>query len=172
MYLMVGLPAAGKTTAARRLARETGSLRLSPDEWMLPLFGTSDADGKRDLVESRLIATALDVLQLGVSVILDFGFWSREERSSLRWIAGEVGADGRVVYLPVDPATQAARIEERHRLTPARAFETSPTELEAWRALFEAPDDDELSGAAVEASPTGLSSWTEYLSVRWPGCTA
>ncbi|NGO75189.1 AAA family ATPase, partial [Streptomyces sp. YC504] len=38
LFLMVGLPGAGKTTKARQLAEEDHALRLTPDEWMIPLF--------------------------------------------------------------------------------------------------------------------------------------
>lgn len=48
---MVGLPGAGKTTRAKELAAEHGALRLSPDAWMIPLFGESDPGGKRDVLE-------------------------------------------------------------------------------------------------------------------------
>jgi predicted kinase len=39
LLLTVGLPGAGKTTRARQLATEFNALRLTPDEWMIPLFG-------------------------------------------------------------------------------------------------------------------------------------
>ena len=39
MFVMVGLPAAGKTSRARQLASAWSALRLTPDEWMIPLFG-------------------------------------------------------------------------------------------------------------------------------------
>ena len=62
---MVGLPGAGKTTRARELARSHNALRLTPDEWHLDLFGSSlRADGKRDLLEARLITVALRMLRL------------------------------------------------------------------------------------------------------------
>jgi hypothetical protein len=87
LFLMVGLPGAGKTIQAKSLAAEHAALRLSPDAWMIPLFGEPQADGKRDVLEGRLIWLALEALRLGTNVVLDFGFWSRDERSSLRWLA-------------------------------------------------------------------------------------
>ena len=53
LFLMVGLPGAGKTTRAKELAAEHGALQLSPDGRMIPLFGESDAGGKRDVLEGR-----------------------------------------------------------------------------------------------------------------------
>ena len=51
MLLMVGLPGAGKTTRARELAAANRALRLTPDHWMIPLFGEPMADGKRFVLE-------------------------------------------------------------------------------------------------------------------------
>jgi hypothetical protein len=41
---------AGKTTRAKELAAGHRALRLTPDAWMIPLFGESDPDGKRDVL--------------------------------------------------------------------------------------------------------------------------
>ena len=80
LILTVGLPGVGKTTLARELAESRRILRLTPDEWMAPLFGDGEADGRRDILEGRLIWTAHEVLRSGASVILDYGCWSPEER--------------------------------------------------------------------------------------------
>jgi len=77
MFLIVGLPGAGKTVRAKSLAAQHAALRLTPDAWMIPLFGEPDAGGKRDVLEGRLIWLALEALRLGTNVVLDFGFWSR-----------------------------------------------------------------------------------------------
>jgi hypothetical protein len=50
---MVGLPAAGKTTRARELAAAHRALRLTPDHWMIPLFGDPMAGGMRWVLEGR-----------------------------------------------------------------------------------------------------------------------
>ena len=89
---MVGLPGAGKTTRAKELAATHQALRLTPDHWMIPLFGDNMADGKRFVLEGRLISVALQALRLGTSVVLDYGLWARDERSALRWLAKATGA--------------------------------------------------------------------------------
>ena len=93
LVLMVGLPAAGKTTRARELAAKHRALRLTPDHWMIPLFGDPMAGGKRWVLEGRLISVALQALRLATSVVLDYGLWGRDERSGLRWLARSAGGN-------------------------------------------------------------------------------
>jgi AAA domain len=54
LYLLVGLPGSGKTTLARQLETERYALRLTPDEWMMPLFGWGESGDKREIVERLL----------------------------------------------------------------------------------------------------------------------
>ncbi|WBO61813.1 AAA family ATPase [Streptomyces camelliae] len=168
LFLMVGLPGAGKTTRARRLAVEHRALRLTPDEWMIPLFGTPEADGKRDVLEGRLLSVAMEVLRLGTSVVLDFGCWSRDERAAIRWLAESVGASFRLVYVPVDVATQRARIAHRQSTTPEQTFPINEADLLRWRTQFEEPDTRELDGRAVAGPPPGWAGWLEWAADRWP----
>src|SRR5262249_36431702 len=122
MVLMVGLPAAGKTTRAKELAAAHQALRLTPDHWMVPLFGDPLADGKRFVLEGRLISVALQALRRGTSVVLDYGLWGRDERWALRWLARSVGAACQVVYLPVDKNVQLDRVAHRQETTPHQTF--------------------------------------------------
>ena len=168
LYLMVGLPGAGKTTRARELAVERRALRLTPDEWMVPLFGDSMAGGKRDVLEGRLIVVALQVLRLGTDVVLDFGLWGRDERSALRRLAASAGADCQVVYLPVDEDVQRARIAHRQATAPHTTFPMSEAELVRWRGQFQVPDAAELAGGPVPAPPPEWPGWPEWAADRWP----
>jgi predicted kinase len=90
VYLIVGLPGAGKTTQAKELEISAPALRLTPDEWQIALFGDQNPPDKRDLVEGKLIQLGMRAAELGINVVFDFGFWGKDERSALRWIAGTV----------------------------------------------------------------------------------
>ncbi len=46
VYLIVGLPGAGKTTRAKELEISASALRLTPDEWQLMLFGDREPTGQ------------------------------------------------------------------------------------------------------------------------------
>ncbi|MFB8039580.1 AAA family ATPase [Streptomyces sp. NPDC057575] len=171
LFLTIGLPGAGKTTRARQLAEEHGALRLTPDEWMIPLFGEPEVDGKRDVLEGRLLWLGLEALRLGTDVVLDFGCWSRDERSAIRWLAESAGADCRLVYVPVDHETQRARIAHRQSATPDQTFPMSEADLVHWRTLFEEPDAAELGGHEIGGPPPGWSGWLEWAADRWPSLT-
>ena len=173
LFLMVGLPGSGKTVRARELAAERGALQLTADDWALSLFGQDDRhqtrpDGKRWLLEGRLVALAIDALRLRLSVVLDFGLWSRDERSALRWMAASAGASCELVYLPVEREVQWSRIENRWRRTPEQTFPMAESELDPWRERFEVPDADELSGSSLPSPPTGDESWFDWAQRFWP----
>jgi predicted kinase len=168
---MVGLPGAGKTTRAKVLAATYRALRLTPDHWMIPLFGDSMADGKRWVLEGRLISVALQALRMGTSVVLDYGFWGRDERSALRWLARSAGAACQVVYLPVDKKVQIARIAHRQETTPHQTFPMSEADVDVWREQFQVPDAAELDDAEIPAPPAGWPGWPEWAADHWPSCT-
>ena len=168
VYLMVGLPGAGKTSRAKELEAGASAVRLTPDDWQIALFGDQNPPDKRDLVEGKLIQLGMRAAALGVSVVFDFGLWSRDERSALRWIAGMVGARSHVVYLPIDHEEQRRRVANRLAATPGHTFAMSDAELERWRARFQAPDDDELEGRRIPPAPSEHATWSQWAAQRWP----
>jgi predicted kinase len=168
LFLMVGHVGAGKSTRAREIAAEGPAVRLAPDDWMMPLFGHPDVDGKRAVVEDLLLRTALDVLRLGESVILDFGFWREEERAALHWLAAQVGATARTEFLTIDPETQWERVDGRGAEMPPGTWRISREELFATRAMVEEPGAEELAGRLALTPPAPHRGRSTWITERWP----
>jgi predicted kinase len=162
------LPGVGKTTLARELEQATGALRLTPDEWMAPLFGHSQAGGKRDVLEGRLVWVAHQVLRAGVSVILDFGCWSPDERYALRVLANLAGADFEIHYLTLPEDERRDRATARWRESPEETFEMTLEDHERFRTQFTPPTTDELHGCSIPPPPIPFESWPAWASDRWP----
>lgn len=168
MYVTVGLPGAGKTTAARRIEAEKRALRLTPDDWMIPLYGHHNAGGKRDVLEGRFVWLALRALRSGVSVVLDFGVWARDERSALRWLAGRAGADCELVYVAVDEVERRRRVKARLESEPAATFPETLDDFDAHAGQFQVPGEDELFSSVIDDPPAGNDTWAAWAADRWP----
>lgn len=146
----------------------SGALRLTPDEWMIPLFGEPGVGGKRNVLEGRFVWLALSALRLGVSVVLDFGVWAKEERSALRALAASVGATCELVYLEVDEAEQWRRVQERSLTDPGNTFPMDEADLARFRRIFQLPDTTELESTSVDPPPPGFDSWAAWAAKWWP----
>ena len=67
---------------------------------------------------------------------MDYGCWSRGERSAIRWLVEAEEACFRMVYLPVDDETQRARIAHRWATTPEETLPMSEADILHGRAHF------------------------------------
>lgn len=153
LHLLIGLPGSGKTTLARRLEQEHAALRLTPDEWMGPLFGAGESDGKRWVLESELLwGVAARALGLGVNVVLDYGLWSRSERSEFRARGEALGARVELHVLDLPREELWRRLDARNRDLPPHTFPVTPQDLGEWLGWYEPPIPDELR---LEKAPPG-----------------
>jgi len=148
LYLMVGLPCSGKTTLARVLEHQHSALRLTPDEWHIRLFGQDAEDPEHDarhrLVETLQWEVARRALALGTDVILDFGFWAREEREDYRSRARELGANSEVRFLDVPESELLRRLAQRNAQPSTPAFHIPDWMMRPWIASFQKPTPEEL----------------------------
>lgn len=169
LFLTVGLPCTGKTTAARRIEIDRNALRLTKDEWLKALYGPENPPVAGDVIEGRLIEVGLRALELGTSVVIDYGLWSRDERSALRQAAADRGAAVELHYFAVPPAEQRSRRDQRQAEAPHTTWPISDEELAAWAAAFEIPTPGELDGSEpIDAPPPGYPTWDDWRAHRWP----
>ncbi|HEY7626661.1 MAG TPA: ATP-binding protein [Ilumatobacteraceae bacterium] len=145
LILTCGLPAAGKTTLARQLATDRHAVRLTKDEWLWALGASPWDTATNDRVEAELWRIAQDILGLGVSVVLDFGLWTRAERDDMRTAARRLGAGVELHYVnaPLDELWR--RIKIRNAEPPWESEPILRGHLVEWASNFEEPDAAELA---------------------------
>jgi predicted kinase len=173
LFLTVGLPATGKTTAARRLEVDYRALRLTKDEWMKALYGEQNPPSASDVIEGRLIEIGLRALEVGSNVIIDFGLWGRDERSALRQAAADRGARVEIQYFEVSSTEERRRLDQRQADAPHTTWPIADEELVGWVDIMQIPTPGEVDGTEpIDAPPAGFGSWDEWRRDRWPPSVA
>ena len=169
LFLTVGLPCTGKTTAARRIEVEHQALRLTKDEWVKALYGHENPTSAQAVIEGRLIEIGLRALRLGNDVVIDFGLWSRDERTALRRAATDLGARVEIRYFELTPAEQRRRLDRRQAEAPHTTWPMSDAELAEWAAGMDVPTPGELDGSEpIDDPPAGFATWDDWRLHRWP----
>ena len=161
LYAMVGLPCSGKTTCAERIARKTGAVRLTPDEWHTRLFGhdmdsPEEHDSRHGRVEALMRDVADSLLRSGVSVILDFGFWAVEERDYLREHARALGVGFRIYYMDTPMDEIYARLEARNLSGRTDIFRITRADMEGYLNSWQPPTGAEAD--LVRITPEMLNT--------------
>lgn len=152
LYLICGLPGAGKTTRSLAIAKARRAVHLCPDEWVLGL-GQSLVDFEfRIKLQTCLLTHAAALLRCGVSVIIDFGSWHRQERETIRQTALAAGAVTELHHLdaPLDELVRRVRARGRQfdealasgvLIRDAAAFERPGAEEAAGYDRYFGPND-------------------------------
>jgi predicted kinase len=144
LFLLVGLPGAGKTTRAAQLAREHGALVLSADEWMSRIVRDGWDAERRLAVQEVQLEVALHVARGGGDVVLDFGFFRRSERDACRARAAALGVTTRTIYLDAPRDELVRRLAARNADLPPHTFTVDEAHLDLCIGWLEPPTADEL----------------------------
>jgi predicted kinase len=147
VYAICGFIGSGKTTLANQIAEQQRAYRFSIDEWMIPLFGEHMP---RELFDSRLASlstlfdtAALKLLELGVSVIFDYGYWTLKDRERLRAWAKQHQLELELLYLDASFEHCYQQAKARNQLNSDLSYQMSDEMLEMFWNQFEVPKPTE-----------------------------
>jgi predicted kinase len=145
LVLLCGLPGAGKTTLAKQLADEMPAVVMSPDQELYER-GISFFDEKaRTDIEAEQWKRALELAKSGKNVVLENGFWGREEREKLRIEAHALGLEIGLRYLDVPLEKLWQRVDARNKREPDKDAVITFERLEQNAKHMEPPTKEELA---------------------------
>lgn len=151
VYLICGKICSGKTTYAKIFCENNNAILLSVDEIMISLF---DQCCGRKLhmeydrrIKDFLFNKSLEILEKGIDVVLDWGFWTKEERNASKEFYKSHNVDCEIHYIEIDDEKWEYQLNKRNNEILNK--ETKAYYLEHNRALefasrFEKPDDNEV----------------------------
>jgi predicted kinase len=156
VFTVCGLPGAGKTRFARKLAEDRRAVCFSADEWVLALYGPDLPVARfsefKERVWEQIWRVAERLLALGTSVVLDFSFYLRADRDEFRRRATAAGADFRVYFLECSLDVARGRVQARNRRPAADTFSIGARDFDQLVALLEPPGtEEELDVVRVQA---------------------
>ena len=104
-------------------------------------------------VEKYLLSLALQILSAGTDVILDWGLWTKAQRSRLRAFWNENHIANEIHYLKLSPSEWERRISKRNaeinKQEPS-AYEVDEGLLKKTESLFEEPSEEEVDRIVVQ----------------------
>ncbi len=144
LYLLLGLPGSGKTTAARAISELTGAVHLSSDSFRLSLFeNPTFSQDEHDSLYKMLDYMCELLLKNGTSVVYDANLNRLEHRLEKYALAKKTGATARLFLLQVHRETaKKRRIDTQHPdLVP---YNESPHDMfDRIADVFETPKSSE-----------------------------
>ena len=150
VILICGKLCSGKTTYAHMLCQQEKAVLLSCDELMLSLL--DEYLGERHEVyaqrtEAYLLQKSLEILRTGISVILDWGPWTKAGRSQLKTFYAKQGIQLELHALRLKDAKWRARIAARNAAVEKRTYQAYHVDdglLDKFQTHYEEPTADEV----------------------------
>ncbi|MCR5806590.1 MAG: ATP-binding protein [Oscillospiraceae bacterium] len=118
VFMMCGRICSGKSTYAQKLREQYSAAVLSVDEITLALFGQDAGDMLDTYVERTeeyLYRKSTELVEMGINVVLDWGFWRKAERDYAREFYGSKGIENEFVYIDISDDEWYRRLEKRNK---------------------------------------------------------
>lgn len=150
VYILCGKIAVGKTTYAEEIKKREKAVILSHDELMLNLFDAC-LGSKHDEVVARCSnyfhSLAEQLIGIGINVILDFGYWKREEREKAKNYFKERNIEVEIHYVTIEEKRRLQQLDERNRAlqgSASRVYIIGESLRERLDTKFEEPEVSEV----------------------------
>ena len=151
VYLICGKICSGKTTYSKKLCEDNKAILLSVDEIMLSLFDQCCGPKLHQEYERRikeyLFNKSLEILEKGSDVILDWGFWTKEERDATKDFYKSRNIKCELHYIEINDETWEYRLNKRNKKileNKTKAYYLEHNRALEFASMFKKPDKEEI----------------------------
>lgn len=150
VFLTCGKICSGKSTYANKLRTENNAVLLSVDEITLALFGCDAGENHDTYVEraeNYLYEKSVEIIETGMNVVLDWGFWTKAERDAAKEFYRSRGIECEFHYIDIDDETWRKNLEKRNaeiRSGKVNAYYVDEGLAKKFGEIFEKPDKSEM----------------------------
>jgi predicted kinase len=141
LIIICGLPGSGKTTLGRILQSRLRAVRFCPDEWFEVLGANLWKENLRAKIEALQWKLTQELLALGLTAIIEWGTWGRNERDELRLGARSIGAAVELHFLDAPVEVLFERLSRRGLEDPPIRMD----QLAEWAQSFQSPTEEEMA---------------------------
>ena len=115
LYILVGLPATGKSEVAKILSRKNRAVVLSEDEILRELYPKPTHSAKeRQRVYEEMFVRARKLLKSGKEAVLDATFIKKSNREKASSLAKSAGVDYRLIEVTAPEEQIKQRLRKRY----------------------------------------------------------
>ena len=151
LLCICGKVGCGKTYYANRLKEQEHAVILSTDEVTYDLTNNQQGEGYDEFarrVNLYLRKKAVEIVNAGCTVILDWGFWTKENRKEIKRYGENNGVLVEMHYIDIDDKTWYENIEKRNNEVISgnggSSFYVDEGLLNKVSSLFEIPEKEEI----------------------------
>lgn len=150
VILLCGKICSGKSYYVDKLKKQINAVLLSCDEMMFD-FAKDGFSEEHDLlvekIKNYLYKKTVEIVHCGANVILDFGFWSKNEREHVSQYFSEEKINYEWHYIDISDKDWQINIGERNKLVldnKVNAYYLDEGLMSKLNSLFEEPTDKEI----------------------------
>ena len=150
VYILCGKICSGKSTYSQQLRKDKKAVILSVDDITLTLLGQNGGDTLDvyvEKLEQYFFQKSVEIVETGINVILDWGFWTKRERDFAKEFYGSRGIEYEFHYISISDEEWHRRLDKRNKDVLEKksdAYFVDEGLAEKFKSIFEIPGKEEI----------------------------
>ena len=150
VYILCGKICSGKSTYSQKLRKSQKAVILSVDDITLTLLGQNGGDTLDiyvEKLEQYFFQKSVEIIETGINVILDWGFWTKAERDFAKEFYNSHGIEYEFHYISINDEEWYRRLDKRNNDVLEKksdAYYVDEGLAEKFKSIFEIPTKNEI----------------------------